>query len=138
MTDLSHEVTLYYQNGTSDKVYKVRIVKGIPGIYWIYTSYGRRESCTLTDNVPVMCEGEALALKRFYDIIFKKKAKGYTSGLIMPSNPLSPDAYFAAKSLKEVTLHKVKVPKTSKPQEKASSPESIAPLETGRRIKDID
>ena len=73
------QITLYFKQGSSDKVYQASIEKR-PGGYVVNFAYGRRGT-TLTTGTktqsPVPCD-EA---KRIYDkLVAEKTAKGYTPG----------------------------------------------------------
>jgi bifunctional non-homologous end joining protein LigD len=71
--------TLYFKQGTSDKIYKVWIDEDADGAR-VQFAYGRRGS-TLTTGTktqsPVTSEG---AMKIFNKLVAEKEAKGYTEG----------------------------------------------------------
>lgn len=118
---------LYYQNGTSDKVYKIEIKKQ-SNIYQICSRYGRRGS-TLTENPYQYFVSKHNAVHEFHKIVGKKLAKGYkeegpNSVIVQPTQGKGWQIIDAGKWLDPAS--KVEV----------SKPRDI--LSTGRRIKDFD
>ena len=72
-------VTLYYREGTSDKVYQAAI-KPDGDRFVVTFAYGRRSS-TLNTGTKTVAPVEYEEARRLYDRLVKeKKAKGYTEG----------------------------------------------------------
>jgi len=80
LTDaITENVTLYYRNGSSDKVYSAAIEPSGPG-YVVTFAYGRRGS-TLTTGTKTEVPVGFDEAKKIYDKLVKEKtAKGYTPG----------------------------------------------------------
>jgi len=71
--------TLYYREGTSDKVYRVALEERTGG-YVVSFAYGRRGS-TLNTGTKTTCPVTSDEAQRIYDkLIREKMAKGYTLG----------------------------------------------------------
>ena len=73
-------ISLYFREGSSDKVYHAQIVPNGDDLYAVSFQYGRRGSTLQTGSktaVPVTL-GEAR--KIFDKLVAEKKAKGYTEG----------------------------------------------------------
>jgi bifunctional non-homologous end joining protein LigD len=72
-------ITLYYREGSSDKVYQVS-VESAGDLFVVNFSYGRRGT-TLNTGSKTSCPVEYDQAKRIYDkLVREKKAKGYTEG----------------------------------------------------------
>jgi bifunctional non-homologous end joining protein LigD len=72
-------VTLYYREGSSDKVYQASVVPR-DNLFVVNFAYGRRGS-TLNTGTKTACPvDEATALSTFDRLVAEKKAKGYTEG----------------------------------------------------------
>ncbi|MDA0252997.1 MAG: WGR domain-containing protein [Actinobacteria bacterium] len=71
--------TLYYRNGSSDKVYHAQIEQ-TPGGYVVTFSYGRRGSTLTTGTKTSSPVDFDSAVKVFDKLIAGKKAKGYSEG----------------------------------------------------------
>jgi bifunctional non-homologous end joining protein LigD len=69
-------VKLFFQEGTSDKVYHATIVETAPGKYTVAVEWGRRGSRLNTGNKAVGVSLEA-AEKKFAQLIREKTNKGY-------------------------------------------------------------
>lgn len=72
-------LTLYYRNGSSDKVYQAQIEQ-VDGGYAVTFSYGRRGSTLTTGTKTTKPVDFDAAVKVFDRVIAGKKAKGYTEG----------------------------------------------------------
>jgi bifunctional non-homologous end joining protein LigD len=73
------QVTLYYREGSSDKVYQAAI-EPAGGLFVVHFAYGRRGS-TLTTGTKTSSPVDYDAAKRiFTKLVNGKKAKGYTEG----------------------------------------------------------
>jgi bifunctional non-homologous end joining protein LigD len=73
-------ITLYFKQGSSDKVYQASIEQSADG-YVVNFAYGRRGS-TLTLGSKTQAAVELDAAEKIFDKLIKeKKAKGYTEGL---------------------------------------------------------
>lgn len=72
-------LTLYYRNGSSDKVYQAQIEQ-VDGGYVVTFSYGRRGSTLTTGTKTTKPVDLDAAVKVFDRLIAGKKAKGYTEG----------------------------------------------------------
>jgi bifunctional non-homologous end joining protein LigD len=79
-TDIATErVTLYYRQGSSDKVYQAAIEPSGPG-FAVTFAYGRRGSTLNTGTKTAEPVGYDEARKIFDKLVRDKTAKGYTSG----------------------------------------------------------
>jgi bifunctional non-homologous end joining protein LigD len=75
----TESITLYFREGSSDKVYQVSL-EPIGDLFVVNFAYGRRGS-TLSTGAKTGCPVEYDEAKRIYDkLIREKKAKGYTEG----------------------------------------------------------
>lgn len=72
-------ITLYYKEGSSDKIYQVD-VEPVDGGYNVNFAYGRRGSTLTTGTKNTSPLSEADALKLADKLVNEKKAKGYTPG----------------------------------------------------------
>ena len=72
-------ISLYYRDGSSDKVYHAQIEEQA-GQYVVNCQYGRRGSTLQTGTKTAVPVDRAKALKIFEKLIQEKKAKGYTPG----------------------------------------------------------
>ena len=72
-------LTLYYRNGSSDKVYNAQIEEKDGG-YIVTFSYGRRGSMLTSGTKTTSPVDFDAAVKVFDKLIAGKKAKGYTEG----------------------------------------------------------
>ena len=75
------QTTLYYREGSSDKVYHVSLeANGSPDHFLVRFAFGRRGSTLQTGNkTPVPVDYDT-ALKTFNQLVASKMAKGYTPG----------------------------------------------------------
>ena len=84
------QTTLYFKQGSSDKVYQASIIEKDGG-YIVKFSYGRRGS-TLTSGTKTSSPVEYVEAKAIYDKLVKEKmAKGYRAGKEGGSYQDSPD-----------------------------------------------
>jgi bifunctional non-homologous end joining protein LigD len=75
----AESITLYYREGSSDKVYQVSLEQSGDG-FVVNFAYGRRGS-TLNTGSKTSCPVEYDEAKAIYDkLVREKKAKGYTEG----------------------------------------------------------
>ena len=73
------QITLYFKEGASDKVYRAAIDPKDGG-YVVAFAYGRRSS-TLTTGTKTQVPVDYAAAKRIYDkLVAEKTARGYTPG----------------------------------------------------------
>ena len=73
------QVTLYYRQGSSDKVYQAAIAPAGDG-FVVTFAYGRRGS-TLTTGTKTLSPVTHNTARSIYDrLVREKKAKGYTEG----------------------------------------------------------
>jgi bifunctional non-homologous end joining protein LigD len=75
------QVTLYYREGSSDKVYHVSLeADGSPDRFLVRFAYGRRGSALQTGTKTPVPVDYATALKAFNQLVASKLAKGYSPG----------------------------------------------------------
>lgn len=74
-TKIVESIHLYFQEGSSDKVYDVRIESDGDG-YSVHFSYGRRGS-NMTEGYKVQGVSEAEARKEYDKLVQSKTKKGY-------------------------------------------------------------
>ena len=75
------QITLYYREGSSDKVYHVSLeANGSPDRFLVVFAYGRRGSTLQTGAKTPTPVDYATALKTFNNLVASKMAKGYTPG----------------------------------------------------------
>lgn len=91
---LIEQISLYYKEGGSDKVYHTQI-ESVNGGYLVNFQYGKSSS-TLTTG----CQTEkpvelAQAQEIYHKLIKEKRARGYTQG--------ESDAIFQSQSLEKIT-----------------------------------
>jgi len=73
-------ISLYFREGSSDKVYHAQIVANGDDLYAVSFQYGRRGSTLQTGTKTVVPVTLAEARKIFNKLVTEKKAKGYTEG----------------------------------------------------------
>ncbi len=73
-------ISLYFREGSSDKVYHAQIVSNGDDLYAVSFQYGRRGSTLQTGNKTAVPVTLAEARKIFDKLVAEKKAKGYTEG----------------------------------------------------------
>jgi bifunctional non-homologous end joining protein LigD len=73
-------VSLYFREGSSDKVYHARIVPNGNDLYSVAFQYGRRGSTLQTGTKTAAPVALAQARKIFDKLVAEKRAKGYTEG----------------------------------------------------------
>jgi bifunctional non-homologous end joining protein LigD len=73
-------ISLYFREGSSDKVYHAQIVSNGDDLYAVSFHYGRRGSTLQTGNKTAVPVTLAEARKIFDKLVAEKKAKGYTEG----------------------------------------------------------
>ena len=79
VTESQDRITLYYREGSSDKVYQAAI-EPVDGLFVVNFAYGRRGS-TLTTGTKTSSAVDYDTAKNIFDKLVKeKKAKGYTEG----------------------------------------------------------
>ena len=76
----SDTLTLYYREGTSDKVYQAAIEPAGDGLYAVTFVYGRRGSTMNTGTKTNRPVSYADARRIFDKLVRAKLAKGYTPG----------------------------------------------------------
>lgn len=69
-------VTLYYREGSSDKVYKAAINEVAPGAFTVDVAWGRRGAALQTGTKTTSPVDGAKARKIFEKIVLEKVAKG--------------------------------------------------------------
>lgn len=72
-------ISLYYREGSSDKVYHVQLLEDAGG-YVVNFQYGRRGSTLQTGTKTSSPVARGVAEKTFSKLVAEKKAKGYTEG----------------------------------------------------------
>jgi bifunctional non-homologous end joining protein LigD len=72
-------VTLYYREGSSDKVYQASIEPRAEG-FVVNIAYGRRGSTMTTGTKTQLPVDHDTATRIFKKLVNEKKAKGYTEG----------------------------------------------------------
>jgi bifunctional non-homologous end joining protein LigD len=75
----THNVTLYYREGSSDKVYQASIEPRGDG-FVVNFAYGRRGNTLTTGTKTAKAVDFATAKKTFDKLVKEKTAKGYTPG----------------------------------------------------------
>ena len=79
VSEMSERVTLYYREGSSDKVYQAAL-EPAGGLFVINFAYGRR-GATLTAGTKTSSPVDYAAAQKIYTkLVSEKKAKGYTEG----------------------------------------------------------
>jgi bifunctional non-homologous end joining protein LigD len=78
-TDACESVTLYYKQGSSDKVYQASVVEA-PGGFVVTFAYGRRGTTLTTGTKTAKPVNAAAAHKIFDKLVAEKTAKGYSPG----------------------------------------------------------
>jgi len=73
-------ISLYFREGSSDKVYHAQIVPNGDDLYAVNFQYGRRGSTLQTGAKTAVPVALAEARKIFNKLVTEKKAKGYTEG----------------------------------------------------------
>ena len=73
-------ISLYFREGSSDKVYHAQIVADDNDLYSVNFQYGRRGSTLQTGNKTAAPVALAQAQKIFDKLLAEKRAKGYTDG----------------------------------------------------------
>ena len=73
-------ISLYFREGSSDKVYQAQIVPTGDDHYSVNFQYGRRGSTLQTGSKTAAPVDLAEAQKIFAKLVAEKKAKGYTEG----------------------------------------------------------
>jgi bifunctional non-homologous end joining protein LigD len=73
-------ISLYFREGSSDKVYHAQIVPNGDDLYAVNFQYGRRGSTLQTGTKTAVPVTLAEARKIFNKLVTEKKAKGYTEG----------------------------------------------------------
>ena len=73
-------ISLYFREGSSDKVYHAQIVPNGDNLYSVNFQYGRRGSSLQTGSKTATPVTLAEARKIFDKLVAEKKAKGYTEG----------------------------------------------------------
>ena len=73
------QTTLYFTNGSSDKIYQANISEADEG-YTVNFQYGRRGSTLKNGTKTATPVDKEKALKLFEKLVASKKAKGYTEG----------------------------------------------------------
>ena len=80
-TNHPKQTTLYYREGSSDKVYHVRLeAHGSPDKFLVNFTYGRRGSTLQTGTKTVAPVDYDTALRTFNQLVTAKVARGYTPG----------------------------------------------------------
>ena len=80
----SEKVTLYFKQGTSDKVYQAALEEVEHNRFVVHFAYGRR-GATLTTGTKTKTPVDYAAAKKIYDKLVKSKtAEGYTPGAAGP------------------------------------------------------
>jgi bifunctional non-homologous end joining protein LigD len=76
----SENITLYFKQGTSDKIYTVTLEEAGDGRFTVNFAYGRR-GATLTTGTKTKTPVEYASAKKIYDKLVKSKtSKGYAPG----------------------------------------------------------
>ncbi|MEE4359127.1 MAG: RNA ligase family protein [Desulfococcaceae bacterium] len=76
----SENITLYFRQGTSDKVYQASLEEVGSGSFVVNFAYGRR-GATLTTGTKTQSPADYASAKKIYDKLVKSKtAKGYVPG----------------------------------------------------------
>ena len=78
-TPQTERITLYYREGSSDKVYQVSIQSRGEG-FVVNFAYGRRGSTMSTGTKTQAPVDHETAARIFTKLVNEKKAKGYTEG----------------------------------------------------------
>src|SRR5271168_3673250 len=73
-------ISLYFREGSSDKVYHAQIAPDGNDLYSVNFQYGRRGSTLQTGTKTTAPVALAQAQKIFDKLVAEKKAKGYTEG----------------------------------------------------------
>jgi bifunctional non-homologous end joining protein LigD len=73
-------VSLYFREGSSDKVYHAQIAPNGDGLYSVNFQYGRRGSTLQTGSKTAAPVALEQAKKIFDKLVAEKRAKGYTDG----------------------------------------------------------
>src|SRR5277367_2677875 len=73
-------ISLYFREGSSDKVYHAQIVPTGDNLYSVNFQYGRRGSTLQTGSKTATPVTLTEARKIFDKLVAEKKAKGYTEG----------------------------------------------------------
>ena len=74
------DISLYFREGSSDKVYHAQIVTNTDNLYSVNFQYGRRGSTLQTGTKTAAPVALAQARKIFDKLVAEKRAKGYTEG----------------------------------------------------------
>ena len=78
-TNQADRITLYYRQGSSDKVYQAAI-EPKEGLFAVNFAYGRRGATLQTGTKTQTPVDQATAIKIFDKLVNEKKVKGYTEG----------------------------------------------------------
>jgi bifunctional non-homologous end joining protein LigD len=73
-------VSLYYREGSSDKVYQARVVPAAEGMFAVEFAYGRRGSTLKTGTKTAQPVSHATAHEILWKLVRQKLDKGYTPG----------------------------------------------------------
>jgi bifunctional non-homologous end joining protein LigD len=73
-------ISLYFREGSSDKVYHAQIAPVANGLYSVNFQYGRRGSTLQTGSKTAAPVALVQAQKIFDKLVAEKRAKGYTDG----------------------------------------------------------
>lgn len=76
---MQKQATLYYRNGSSDKIYQVAL-EPKENLFLVTFAFGRRGSTLNTGSKTAQPVDEKTALSIYEKLIQEKKAKGYTEG----------------------------------------------------------
>ena len=81
ITNQPKQTTLYYREGSSDKVYHVSLEQnGSPGKFLVHFAFGRRGSTLQTGTKTPAAVNYDTALRTYNQLVASKLAKGYTPG----------------------------------------------------------
>ena len=73
-------VTLYYREGSSDKVYQAHVAPAANGLFTVEFAYGRRGSTLKTGTKTQQPVGHNEAHQVLWKLVRQKMDKGYTPG----------------------------------------------------------
>ena len=77
METIIRKTRLWFNEGTSDKVYVARVIQTEDGYYEVRASWGRRGK-TMRDQTKGRFSTEWQAIKAYFILVDSKRVKGYT------------------------------------------------------------